>query len=147
MPAFGPWEYARDVDATVAAYARTQGGGATTCGCAGCRNFVRARPRVFPDSFLAILGSLGIDPAKDLRVCQHARLAPGRHGYTGSFLFVGDLLRPGPHEYVSVGEGLTVSLSRGGLHGPAPAFEGLAVVILDFHADAVPWVLDEPEID
>ena len=27
------------------------------------------------------------------------------------------------------------------------AFEGQPIVTLDFHAEAVPWVLDEPEID
>lgn len=146
MSVLGPWDYSCDVDATIAAYGRIEIGVAATCACAGCRNFVQAREHVFTAPFLAISSSLGIDPRKDAQLSQYHRFAPGRHGYLGAFVFVGELRTLAPHARVTVSPGLDVALSA---TAPPrdPAFEGLPVLALDFHAEGVPWVLDEPEIE
>jgi hypothetical protein len=144
MAIFGQWEFECDFDATRLAYERADQGGADDCTCNGCRNFVAARSRVFPKGFLDFLTTLGIDPTKDGEVYHNARLAPGRHNYGGWFHFVGQLNTDGDFGMVDFGSGFTACLSKPG----APALsslQGLPLVELQFYADAVPWVLDEPE--
>ena len=144
MGALGEWLFTCDRNATADAYARAQEGGANTCTCDGCRNFVAVRDRVFPGAFLAFLDSLGIDPHKDGEVYHIARLAPGRHGYGGWFHFVGSLDRPGDFPVVDFGDGFTAWLSD----KTAPeldALKGHPLVELNFDATNVPWELDEPE--
>src|SRR6266404_7597834 len=129
--------------ATADAYSRAQGG-ADTCTCNACRNFVMVRDRVFPGAFLKLLDSLGIDAHKDGEVYHNARLAPGQHDYGGWFHFVGSLDRAGDFPVVDLGDGFTVWLR----HKAAPelsALKGHPLVELEFHAINVPWGLDEPE--
>jgi hypothetical protein len=75
--------YTVDRAATRAAYARQPAGGATTCTCNGCRNFLAARDRIFPSRFVEFLESLGIDPTKEAEAYRTGQLAPGRHHYGG----------------------------------------------------------------
>lgn len=42
------WEFDCDRQATQQAYSRVKAGGADTCTCKGCRNFVRARETLYP---------------------------------------------------------------------------------------------------
>src|SRR5712691_11902935 len=91
MTAFGQWQFECDPEATRVAYSRVDRGGAESCSCNGCRNFVVARNRVFPTTFLDFLATLGVDPLKDGEAYHNARLAPGRHDYGGSFHFVSQL--------------------------------------------------------
>lgn len=142
MSGFGQWKYTADRDATILAYGRTERGGADTCNCADCRNFSVARADSFPAEFLALLVELGIDPRKDAEVYHNARLAPGRHCYGGWYHFVGTLDQTG--DWVDLGDGFRVWMC------PASAprlrsLEGMQVVQVEFHAEAVPWLLDEPE--
>jgi hypothetical protein len=140
----GEWQFTSELDATQAAYARIGAGGADTCDCNTCRDFVAARERAFPPSFLSLLGSLGIDWHKDGEVYHNARLAPGRHDYAGWYHFVGTLDKTGDFAPVKFSDDFTVWLCR--RHAPAlPGLRELALVELNFHAENVPWVLDEPE--
>jgi hypothetical protein len=144
MAAFGQWQFDCDLEATRMAYARADHGGAESCSCNGCRNFIAARSRVFPKAFLEFLATLGIDPSKDGETYHNGRIAPGRHDYGGWFHFVGQLNIDGDFGVVNFGDGFTSWLSK----ASAPrldALEGLPVVQLEFHAEAVPWVLSEPE--
>jgi hypothetical protein len=146
MREFGNWRYDCDREATRAAYAKAELGGSVACGCNGCRNFVLARSQAFPAQFVALLESLGIDPYKDGEVYHNARLAPGRHDYGGWFHFVGQLYETGDFPAVDFGGGFTVSVCR----TCAPALstlQNLPTVQIEFHADAVPWMLDEPEAE
>jgi len=141
----GRVKYTADRAATILAYGRTERGGADTCDCAGCRNFRVARAEAFPTEFLALLDKLGVDPRKDAEVYHNARLAPGRHDYGGWYHFVGTLDQTGDFPPVDLGNGFSVWMS----HASAPrlpSLEGMQVVRVEFHADAVPWLLDEPEI-
>lgn len=144
MPSFGLWQYSVDREATLAAYARVDRGGSDTCSCNGCRNFVVARARVFPVEFVQFLESLGVDPCKDGEVQHNARLALGRHAYGGWFHFVGSLDVTGDFPVVTMGNGFTAWLQR----KSAPelvGLKGLALAQVEFHAEHVPWMLNETE--
>lgn len=144
MVTFGEWRFTVDREATAAAYARAGLGGSDTCSCSSCRNFAVARERVYPPNFLALLASLGIDSCKDGEVYHNARLSPGRHHYGGWFHFVGSLDATGDFPAVPLAEGFAVWLCH--RHAPAlAALRGLSLVQLEFVAENVPWLLQEPE--
>ena len=144
MAEFGQWKYIVDRDATMAAYAREPQGFTKKCGCADCRNFGLGRGRVFPPAFVTLLDQLGIDPEKEAEAYRNAQLAPGRHDYGGWYHFIGALEETGDFPPVDFGDGFTVWMSRAG--GPKLAsLKGASTVQLEFHSDAVPWLLDEPE--
>ncbi|HEV2546449.1 MAG TPA: hypothetical protein VGU20_03870 [Stellaceae bacterium] len=144
MADFGRWKYTADRDATIAAYAQEPHGFTKKCGCATCRNFDLARGRIFPPAFFSLLDRLGIDPEKEAEAYHNAQLAPGRHDYGGWYHFVGTLDETGDFPPVDFGDGFTVWMSRAG--GPKLAsLKGAKTVQLEFHSDAVPWLLDEPE--
>jgi hypothetical protein len=139
------WKYHADRDATILAYGRTERGGADTCDCAGCRNFRAARADCFPAEFIALFGQLGIDPRKDAEVYHNARIAPGRHDYGGWYHFIGTLDETGGPP-VKLGPDFSVRMCPASAPR-LPSLDGKQAVQLEFHAEAVPWLLDEPEID
>jgi hypothetical protein len=144
MSSFGQWKYTADRDATVLAYSQAERGWADKCDCAPCRNFRLARTQAFPARFLALLDELGIDLRKDGEVYHNARLAPGRHDYGGWYHFVGTLDEPGDFPAVKLVDGFTVWMCHA--YAPRlPTLKGLPAVQVEFHANAVPWLLDEPE--
>jgi|RhiMetdeSRZDD1v2_1073273.scaffolds.fasta_scaffold399887_3 hypothetical protein len=146
MTRFGSWQFTCDRAATADAYGRATAGGSRTCDCAGCRNFVAAGLQVFPAAFLEFLESLGIDPSKDGEVYHMARQSPGRHIYGGWYHFIGVLEVTGDFPAVEFGDGFLSHLCV----ARAPrieTLEGRPVVQLEFHADRVPWVLTEQELD
>jgi hypothetical protein len=146
VTSFGLWEYTCDLRATRQAYARTERGGADACSCNGCRNFIAARPQVFPSRFLAFLDSLGISSTKDFEVYHNAQLTPGVHDYGGWFHFVGSLDKGGDFPMVQIAEGFSASLCRKSAPN-LPALIGLPLVHVEFHAERVPWVLLELEAE
>ena len=144
MASFGQSIYSVDRAATERAYSEAEKGGTDTCDCVPCRNFREARATAFPTAFLALLDQLGIDPNKDGEVYHNGRMAPGRHDYAGWFHFVGNLTETGDFSPISLGEGFTAWMCD----ASAPrltTLEGLPAVQLEFHAEGVPWLLDEPE--
>lgn len=144
MATLGDWTYSVDRDATNAAYKAVEHCGCETCECAYCRNFRLARAQVYPDSFLALLNELGIDPLKDGEVYQNYRVSPGCHDYGGWFHFVGTLQQDNPQ--VDLDDSLSVHICNSSAPRLA-SLEKLAVVELTFHASAVPWLLSEQEPD
>jgi hypothetical protein len=141
---FGDWEFTCEIHATAAAYSRQEAGGADTCSCNGCRNWVCVRDRVYPAAFLAFLDSVGIDPAKDGEVYHTGQFAPGEHHYGGWFHFVGSLEKTGDFAMVELAPGFQVSLCRKG----APelsSLKGLPLVQVEFQTTKVPWGLAEAE--
>lgn len=144
MPVFGEWRYSVDRNATVEAYARVAQGDAVRCGCNGCRNFIAARPQVFPAEFVVLLESLGIDPTKEGEVYAEGRKSPGSHYYGGWFHFVGNLEVTGDFPFVPFPNGLLVSLGK--KSAPSlPELEGMPLIQLEFRAENVPWLLSEEE--
>jgi hypothetical protein len=145
LPNFVQWLHTVDREATIAAYKRADHGGADTCDCSGCRNFRLARKLVFPDEFVALLDQLGIDPSKDAEVYHNARLSPGCHHYGGWFHFIGTIDGEGDSSHVRLAGAFESWLCP----ASAPrlsAFNGLPLVQLEFIAEAVPWLLAEPEL-
>ncbi len=112
MPTFDNWTYSLDREATVKAYQAVSHGGAETCDCAGCRNFVLARATVFPVSFLALLDYLGIDCLKDGEAYHNGRISPGRHDYGGWFHFIGTLHETGDFPPAYLDKGFSVWMCR-----------------------------------
>ena len=85
-----------------------------------------------------------IDPNKDGEVYHNACVTPGRHDCAGWFHFVGTPLETGDFSPTCLGEGFTVWMC--GATAPRLAsLKGLPVVQLEFHAESVPWLLDEPK--
>lgn len=146
MPDFDEWKYRADREATILAYGQTERGGADTCDCAGCRNFRAVRADCFPPEFIALLGQLGIDPRKDAEVYHIARIAPGRHDYGGWYHFIGTFDEVGKSPPVTLGSGFSAWVCPAS--GPRlSSLKGKQVVQLEFYIEAIPWRLDEPEID
>ena len=144
MPRFGQWTYSHDRAATISAYGRVERGDADTCTCIYCRNFCTAREQVFPAKFIKLLDDLGIDPRKDAEVYYNCRLAPGCHFYAGWYHFVGTLKETGDFPVVDFGGGFSAWMCSA--HAPRLAsLKELSVVQLEFSAESVPWLLDEPE--
>jgi len=146
MLEFGQWRYSVDRAATEAAYAREPAGGAVTCTCVGCRNFVAARNQIFPPRFVEFLESLGIDPAKEADAYHTARMAPGRHHYGGWYHFIGTLESTGDFAPVDFGDGFT-SWMRAAVAPRLESFRTAPVVELEFSTDRAPWVLNETELE
>ena len=144
MASFGQWTYDVDRDATALAYGRSAKGWADTCDCAPCRNFRAARSKAFPAGFVALLDQLGIDPTKDGEVYHNGRMAPFRHDYGGWFHFIGSLTESGDFPSVRFEEGFTAWMCAASAPRLA-SLNGSPVVQLEFHAESVPWLLEEPE--
>lgn len=137
---FGEWEFTCDRSTTVDAYSRATAGGADTCTCNGCRNFVLVRDRVYPQSFVAFLESVGVDPHKDGEAYHTGEISPGNHHYGGWFHFVGSLGKTGDFPEVEMAPGFRVSLCR--RHAPAlPPLKDFSLVQVEFQVERVPWVL------
>src|SRR5262245_32030902 len=86
------WKILYDRAATQAAYAKVPIGGADSCGCDPCRNWVQSRDRLLPPELRALLDQLGIAPDRDAEVYHCARLESGLHSYGGWYHFVGQVL-------------------------------------------------------
>src|ERR1700678_2160382 len=138
----GEWEFTCDRSATAAAYSGATAGGADTCTCDGCRNFVVVRDRVYPQTFVLFLKSLGVDPHKDGEAYHTGEISPGNHHYGGWFHFVGSLEKTGDFPQVEMGPGFQVSLCRRCAPGLA-VLKDLPLVQVEFQAERVPWVLEE----
>ena len=137
----GEWEFGVDRVATVGAHSREPLGGADTCTCNGCRNFVAARERVFPAPFLVLLDSLGIDWRKDGEASLYGPTSSGLYLYGGWFHFVGTLDKTGDFPMVPMGDRFKVWLCRDNAP-PLATMKDLPRVQLEFEAE-VPWVLSE----
>jgi hypothetical protein len=89
-------------DATVTLYRdHIKAGGADSCTCLSCRNFVLQRGIAYPEQFLLLLDKLGVDPGKELEAFDYDfESSPQHHMYGGWFLFSGEIIdgatiRPG----------------------------------------------------
>jgi hypothetical protein len=147
MATLGQQQYTCDRAATLEAYARFTVAESNQCTCLGCRNFRLARSKAFPQPFLALLDTLGIDPTKEGEIYHLARGSPGIHMYGGWFHFVGSLEVAGDVPAVRMSDNFSVWMER---YSGAPRIEslsGLPLVQLEILADAVPWCLPEEELE
>ncbi|MBE0617440.1 MAG: hypothetical protein IH608_05885, partial [Proteobacteria bacterium] len=122
------WTVEIDRVATREGYRRLLTGAAGACGCASCRNFERARPRMYPEVFRKLLAAVGVDPRKEIAVRLVSPLEDGLHLYAGAYAFCGEVLSGRP--------------SRGFpfLKEEVDVFERVAT---GAHVALRPWITDE----
>ena len=138
------WRILYERAATQAAYAQIPAGGADSCSCDPCRNWVRTRAVLFPPAFLALLDALGIPPDRDCEVYHNGRLPTGKHSYAGWYHFVGavEFGEQAGSPFVEYPPIQVFFHSKPALL--PEAFRDRPVVELDFLAE-VPWLSDIPE--
>jgi len=83
-----------DREGTRRAYGRIPAEHPDRCPCAGCKNFEKVRPALFPASFLALLEALGIDPLKEHDARYLVPLEGGMSLYAGTYGFAGKMAEP-----------------------------------------------------
>jgi hypothetical protein len=83
------WRAEFDREATLRAHAAMPTGGAESCICQTCKNYVAQKPVPFPSDFLEVLSKLGIDPNKEIEVYEMEPDYPRGVEYHGWFYFVG----------------------------------------------------------
>jgi hypothetical protein len=84
-----------DARATADAYARGQESGAGSCSCDSCDNFVLARSQAFPEQFLHLLSSMGIDWQREGEASEMGEDETGQYLYGGWFFFIGRVVQIG----------------------------------------------------
>jgi hypothetical protein len=135
------WILDCDVDMTRAGYETISAGGAETCGCLGCRNFLAQRDSVFPSEVLNLFNELGVNHERDAETYHMARLEPGLHLY-GAW-FVGAIIKEpiGPATL----DNFTIDfIPNNDL--AAKAFHNQRLVQIEITVK-LPWVLSEPELN
>lgn len=154
------WEIAVDGEATLGAYAALEPA-PDVCPCAYCRNFVAARPALYPPALLSFFEDLGL-PIKESDTSHVEETVPGVHRYRGAFQVVGEILkgRDGRElvdvtaegtkvfsgDLIELHERLCVTVTHSSATWVPPAlrqFKGRLVTI-EFDAETS-WLLDEPD--
>jgi hypothetical protein len=81
-----------DVEKTRSTYCMINKGGAESCGCSYCRNYLSALPNALPKEILQFFAETGIDPRKDAEVYEHGEISPGVRSYGGEYCFWGSIV-------------------------------------------------------
>jgi hypothetical protein len=143
----GPYHLLVDVEGTRAYYAAHPLPW-VTCGCAGCRNFVRAA-RLLPPEVQAFFAQLGLDPEKPAE-CSHDTGTPETVSTDAWYHLRGTIqagdMPPGSYEIFSawlpVAEGIRAAFKTACDLLPEdfsqPCFQ------MNILYDAMPWLLEEP---
>ena len=67
--------------------------GADECTCVNCKNFAAQRTKGYPETFLALLNQVGVDPMKELEAFDYDfGVEKAGHLYGGWFVFCGQLV-------------------------------------------------------
>ena len=137
------WILDCDVEATRAGYETILKGGAESCDCAGCRNFLAQRDSFYPAEVLNLFDRLGVNYKRDAETYHTARLEPGLHLYGSWFHFVGAI------EKQPVGPATLNSFTIDFIHDnalAANAFANQPLVQIEITVK-LPWVLSAPELN
>ena len=131
-----------DREATAAIYATSQHGDAEECGCPECQNFARQRSSAYPETFLALLEQLGIDPQKEGEVFYGCPVDDGCHMYGGWFFLVGELIEAGETNTI-MADSHTFRFFFTSVCPNALAFRNGPLLAIEFMTH-VRWVLPNP---
>lgn len=158
------WRMQVDPEATRQAHESMPQGGAESCGCLYCRNFIASRDRAYPPEALDLFHSLGVRSDRETEIGAPLRLAEGCWLYGGWFHFVGRIVegpkRPGRTaqlpakggvrggavrvlDYRPLADGFGIAFADQAHLLPEP-LKGEKVVQLEFSTE-VPWGLSDPE--
>jgi hypothetical protein len=115
---------------------------ADRCSCASCNNFAAHRNNAYPEEFLHLLETLGINPLREWEAFDYDFEQGSRqnHLYGGWFLFSGELIegveeRPGP-EQPAFAHWITTSFPNGTLSKDAK------LCAVEF-VTQIPWVVPD----
>jgi hypothetical protein len=140
--AYREWIFDCDVEATRKAHDGIDYSGAEACDCYLCRNFLAARPDVFPTEFLDLFVRLGIDHRKEAESYHIVRLAPGLHLYGAWYHFVGQIVQQ-PDSPAKLSENLTIDfITKRDLAAESFANQPLVQVEITLE---VAWTLTQEE--
>ncbi len=80
-------DYILEVDSerTKRTYLEIVTGGAESCGCSYCRNYLATLPQALPDEVIEFFSIAGIDPKKDAEVYEQGEVSPGVRSYGGEY--------------------------------------------------------------
>lgn len=137
------WILDCDVEATRAGYETISQGGAESCNCSGCQNFLAQRDSIYPAEVVDLFDRLGVNYKRDAETYHTARLAAGVHLYGSWFHFVGAMAKEpiGPATL----DNLTIDfIPHNAL--AAKAFENQPLVQIEITVK-LSWVLPEPELN
>lgn len=89
---FKDWKFEVDKALTVETYSRVAKGGAESCLCSDCENYIQNREKVFPEEVKSLFSDLGIDYNKEVEILSYQILPNGLHHIAGWFHFKGKLI-------------------------------------------------------
>jgi hypothetical protein len=137
------WILDCDVEATRAGYETISKGGAESCRCAECRNFLAQRDSVYPSELLDLFNKLRVNYKRDAETYCNGQIEPGLHLYGSWFHFVGAILKEpiGPATL----DNLTIDFIPDKALA-AKAFQNQSLVQIEITVK-LPWVLSEPELN
>ena len=137
------WILECDVEATRAGYETVAVGGAESCHCAGCQNFLAQRDAVYPAEVFNLFDELGVNYKRDAETYHMARLEPGVHLYGAWFHFIGSIMKE-PISPATLDNFTIDFIPNNAL--AAKAFENQPLVQIETTVK-LPWVLSEPELN
>jgi hypothetical protein len=144
------WTFEVDRELTRQTYAAVAGGGADTCLCNDCKNYVAYRHQAFPAEVGELLADLAIDYRKEVEVFRYEILPNGLHHIAGWFHFKGRVLAGPDYREPLPGGGYSLNLtsvadtfSLGFAEGSdlAHFLDKAGLVQVEFET-TIPWVID-----
>lgn len=128
-----------DSERTKRTYFEIGKGGAESCGCSYCRNYLATIPQALPAEVLEFFSKAGIDPMKDAEVYEQGEVSPGVRSYGGEYCFWGSVVSEPKKEQV-LSKGFQFAFKR-----PSPLaqeqFRSEEALCFYFNAE-LPWVLE-----
>ena len=134
-------DYVLEVDPikTKNTYQSIKCGGAKTCGCTYCLNYLSVIQKAFPPPVLAFFSQAGIDIQKDAEVYEQGEILPGIRSYGGEYYLWGSVISEVKKEQI-LGKGFSFTFMQ-----PTPLvqeqFKKAGALCFMFNAE-LPWVLD-----
>ena len=144
--AYRGWRLAVDPDSTRQVYRHMRAGGADSCSCMTCLNWVAGRRRFFPREAIRFFEGIGVDYRKEVEVYDLGRMQPGLHFYGGWFHFIG-AIHAKSHGPIRITSWFSISKFSRARDLADERFGSRPLVQIDFAA-TVPWLLGsdlEPE--
>jgi hypothetical protein len=148
------WVFEVDKELTEQTYADVLAGGADSCRCDDCKNYVAYRDNIFPIEILELFAELGIDYRKEVEITVFEVKPNGLHHIMGWFHFKGYVLSGKDYRvpiHGTIHSGYTFDLTKihenlsiGFAEGNDLTFfkDREDLVQIQFAAN-IPWVIDK----
>ncbi len=89
---FKNWKFGVDKALTIGNYSNIIAGGAESCLCSDCKNYIQNRENVFPEEVKTLFLNLGVDYNKEVEILSYQILPNGFHHIAGWFHFKGKII-------------------------------------------------------